>query len=411
MRLCFLTLLAASLATAADEQQLALELRAQSDFERVQMAAVPDLTASTRCVQSEAAVLAIASPAEQSLHRFRKGYCTMVGGDFAGAAAEFDKAIAAWPTNSRRDQVAEPVSPALLALDAIARLKAGANDTTLDEAEKTVVATLANPSCTSALMPVAACEADLMTAREWLGWIDLRRGNLAAAAREFSQSSNLAWQRWVASRQAFDRRNYPEAAASGKRAIEEWDRQRAQTAPSFNDRIRPQPDLGQALTDLGGAQLVAGDAAAAILTLDRAVKAAPEMARAYYLRARAKERMGQQEAALADYNLASRTAFAGAKDLNSGEAHLYRGIVFYRRKDFARAEDEFSSALNFNISPALRADADAWRYMAAVSAGSCESSRGSLARALASVTPYFPKQEASDAMRACPITATAAQLR
>ena len=410
MRLCLLTLLTAVLAAAADDQQLALEIRAQADFERVQMAAVPDLAAATRCIQSEAAVLAVASPAEQPLHRYRKGYCTLAGGDYAAAAGEFDKAIAAW-SGARKDVAPEPVSPALLALDAIARLEAGANDTALDDAEKTIVAALAQPTCTSALMSVAACQADLATAREWLGWIDVRRGNLIAAAREFSQGTNSAWQQWVASRHAFEDRGYAEAAAAGKRAVEEWDRQHAGSAPSFNERLRPQPDMGQVLTDLGGVQLLAGNAGAAVATLDRAVKTAPAIARAYYFRAQAKERLGQEEAALADYNLASRTAFAGAQDLNSGEAHLYRGIVYYRRKDFARAEDEFSSALNFNITPALRADAAAWRYLAAVSAGSCEASRGSLARALATVSPYFPKQEASNAMSACRATATAAPMR
>ena len=73
-----------------------------------------------------------------------------------------------------------------------------------------------------------------------------------------------------------------------------------------------------------------------------AVKDETPDARSLYLRARAKELAGQPEAAHADYNMASRTAFAtgGAA---SGEAHLYRGILFYRRSDFAHAEDEGSS--------------------------------------------------------------------
>ena len=391
---------------AADEQQLALELRAQSDFERVQSAAVPALADTTRCVQSEAAVLAVAPVSGQSLHRYRKGYCALVGGDFAAAAAEFDKAIAVWPQVGGKDVLPEPVSPALMTLGAIAHLKAG-GDSAMDSAEKTIVDALAHPACTSKLMPLASCWADQETGREWLGWMDFRRDNMAAAKREFSQTSNTAWQQWIASRQAFANRNYTEAAAAGKRAVEAWDRLRREPAPSFNERLSPQPDFGQVLTDLGGAQLVAGDAAGAIATLDRAIKTAPQIARAYYVRGRAKEATGQQEAALADYSLASRTAFAGAENLNSGEAHLYRGVLYYRRKDYQRAEDEFASALNFNIPPSLRPDAEAWRYLAAVSAGSCESSRSSLARSLALVSPYFPKREASAAMAACPATTTA----
>jgi hypothetical protein len=131
------------------------------------------------------------------------------------------------------------------------------------------------------------------------------------------------------------------------------------------------------------------------------VKADPSNARAIYLRGRARELAGQADAALADYNLASRTAFANATDLASGEAHLYRGILLLRRKDPARAEDEFSSALNFAIPAKMRADAEAWRHMAAVKSGSCTASRGLLEESLARVSPYFPKSEARAALAAC----------
>jgi hypothetical protein len=105
--------------------------------------------------------------------------------------------------------------------------------------------------------------------------------------------------------------------------------------------------------------------------------------------------------ALADYNLASRTAFAAARDLASGEAHLYRGIVLYRRQDFAGAEEEFSSALNFEMTGALRPDARAWRHLAAMAAGSCGLARQSLNLALAAVSPFFPQAEARALASAC----------
>src|SRR5207302_1880110 len=130
--------------------------------------------------------------------------------------------------------------------------------------------------------------------------------------------------------------------------------------------------------------------------LDASIKADPANPSAIYRRARAREIAGQFDQALADYSLASRTAFANAKDMASGEAHLYRGMMLYRRKDFARAEDEFSSALNFEIAAPLRADAQAWRHLAAAAAGSCASSRDLLELALAGVSPYFPKSEARE---------------
>jgi Tfp pilus assembly protein PilF len=171
-------------------------------------------------------------------------------------------------------------------------------------------------------------------------------------------------------------------------------------------RLAPQPDLGRALTELGGAQLLAGDSAGAILTLDAAIKADPSRARAFFLRARAREVSGQTEASVQDYSLASRTAFAAAKDLSSGEAHLYRGISLYRHKDYDRAEDEFSSALNFSIPADLRPDAVAWRHLAAVASGACAASRAKLAEALTAVSPYFPKNEAAAALSACPASPT-----
>ena len=157
---------------------------------------------------------------------------------------------------------------------------------------------------------------------------------------------------------------------------------------------RPPEDIPALLTDLGGAQILAGDPSGAVATLDRAVQIAPT-ARAYFLRARAKELAGQTEAALADYNLASRTAFADATDLASGEAHLYRGILLYRRKDYARAEDEFASALNFDIPSALRPDAvgvaSPFRCGLGILRGFA---RSIWSNALPSVSPYFPKAEA-----------------
>ena len=110
---------------------------------------------------------------------------------------------------------------------------------------------------------------------------------------------------------------------------------------------------------------------------------------------------GQKEQALGDYNLASRTAFANAKDLVSGEAHLYRGIVLYRRRDFGRAEEEFSSALNFEIPAAIRSDAIAWRRLAAVAGGACVTAREYLAPSLAAASPYFPKEAARAMLASC----------
>jgi len=377
MRLCLIALLAAPALWAADEQQLALERRAQADFDRVETAAAPSLGDTEACLQSQAAWLAVAPAAGWARVHYRKGYCTLAGAAITRKPAAFQEAAGQfdWAGGAR-----------LLA--ALARLNANAGDQAeLREA-------IAQPDC--------QCEAALEAAREWLGWMDLGRGNLVGAAREFRATPASGWQHYVAGRQAFDRRQYREAASDYRTAIDVWDQERRRPAAGMFDRLKPQPELGEALVRLGGTELLAGDAAAAIVTLDRALKTDDSAARAYYLRARAHEVEGRTDLALADYNLASRAAFASARDLASGEAHLYRGILLYRRLDFLRAENEFSSALNFNIAPDLRADAVAWRHLAAVTAGACQASRQALGRALGTVSPYFPSQEAVSRMNACP---------
>jgi len=215
------------------------------------------------------------------------------------------------------------------------------------------------------------------------------------------------WSQWVEGRRVFDLGNYAGAVREYGGAIRVWKAAWEARPPALMVSLGPAPDLPVALADLGGAQLLAGDAKAAIASLDASIKADPANPRAYYRRARAREIAGQAELALADYGMASRTAFANAKDLASGEAHLYRGIMLYRRKDFARAEDEFASALNFEIAGPQRGDAEAWRHLAAVAGGACGVARESLDRSLAGASPYFPRDEARQLEASCEPTASA----
>ena len=77
--------------------------------------------------------------------------------------------------------------------------------------------------------------------------------------------------------QAAHERRYGEAAAQYRQALEAWSK--ARQGPSRVQRLAPQPDLALVLTETGGALLLAGDAAAAIATLDAAAKADPGGAR------------------------------------------------------------------------------------------------------------------------------------
>ena len=398
-------LLACSIAAlpAADDQRFTLSLQAQSRFERVERSPAPDLGDTIACTQAQAALFPVALPEELALIHYRKGVCTLAGAgitrsaaEFADAAAEFDKAVEAWLARSRapgKKAPPEPLPSGLRVLAAIARLETGAHPTL----------SLDPPGCSSSLMSPGFCTALTETARQWLGWLALDRNDLDGAARDFSGSAGTGWAEWVAGRQAFQAGQYQEAARQFRQAVD-----LARQGPSASPlgRVSPRPDVASELIELGGAQLLAGDGRAAIASLDEAVKAAPQSARALFLRARARETAGQGEAALADYNLASRTAFANAANLESGEAHLYRGILLYRRKDFTHAENEFASALNFEIPGGLRADAVAWRHLAAVASGSCDASREYLERSLDAASPYFPKAEARRLMGACPTSAS-----
>jgi tetratricopeptide (TPR) repeat protein len=417
MRVWLFTLLALPALLAADSQQIALSLKAQSDFDRVVLSAVPPLHDTIGCTQSQAALLPVALPADTALIQYRLGYCELAGATlshdpagFATAASAFAKAIQAWPArfkDKEKTVLPEPVSSGLQALSAVARLQAGGDDAALAKARQDLAFALQAPTCLSNFMPANRCERLLNLGREWLGYLALRDGDLAGADRNFQPATAPGWVAWTFAKQAFERGSYAQAAGDYKRAVEIWNSKRDPAELALIERISPQPDMASAYTELGGAQLLAGSPNDAIASLTRAIKERPTEARPYYLRARAKEAAGQPAEALADYNMASRTAFASAKDLASGEAHLYRGILLYRRKDFPHAEDEFASAMNFDIPAALKVDAEAWRHLAAVASGSCAASRQFLEQTLPRVTPYFPRAEARAAVAGCPSLASA----
>ena len=404
---------------AADPQQLAVSLKAQTEFDHVWLTAAPQLGETQACVQSQAAALSVASREDLPALDYRKGYCLLVGAtidhsqaDFTGAADAFDKAIEAWPAHFPAKTPPQPVPSGLRILASIAHLEADAGaegvPPSADRAQKEIFAAVTTPVCSSNLMHETACDMLLTAGREWLGWIDIKRDDVLQAGSDLTPVEGTGWRAWARGMEAFRDRSYPEAARDYRQAIDEWNRRPAGEGP-LAERVSPRPDMPQALTDLGGAQLLAGDTTGAIATLSVAIKRDPSNARAFYLRARALETSGKMEQALADYNLASRTAFANAKDLASGEAHLYRGITYYLKKDYPRAEDEFSSALNFQIPEKERADATAWRHLAIIASGSCDVSASFLEQALEQVSPYFPKDEARAALTTCANTASVAR--
>ena len=373
LRLCVSAVISSLVLCAADKDHLAMLASAQAAFDRVNQVASPPLADASACVQTQAAMLSVALPAEESGLHYRKGFCqlavaavTRAPSAFTDAAAELDRAGAsmmAW----------------------IAR-RAGA---------LTGEANWSQPdSCPK------SCEPFIPVAKLWKGWVALNAGGAYAADVQFDAPPDSGWRSYVAALRAFQSGHYAEAAAAYREVLDIWTRKQQETNPPLTSRLSPPEDIPQLLTELGGAQILAGDPTGAVAMLGRAIQTLPK-ARAYFLRARAKELAGQSEAALADYNLASRAAFADATGLASGEAHLYRGILLFRRRDYTRAEEEFASALNFDIPRALRPDASAWRHFSAVASGFCGVSRQYLERSLPSVSPYFPKAEAEAMAAGC----------
>ena len=418
MRFWVLGLLALTTLRAADEERLALVHKAKSAYDLAVLSPQPQLSETSACIQLQASLLPVATHEELPVIHYRRGYCLLISAalsrnaaGFHDAAAAFDQAMTTWPGRVKavKGKAPEQGPSVLMVLSAIARLEAASLQAPHDPAaapnsvgvQEDMSVGLARSTCSAELMTATACQDVFLSGREWMGWMALDRGDLKTAIGELLDLQDSFWSHWVWGKQAFAEGRYSEAAVRYAGAVEQWRKNQARWRANWMMRLGPQPRLGVVLSDLGGAQLLAGQPQQAIATLDSAVSADPQYARGYYLRARSKELAGQSAAATADYNLAARTAYATADLLVSGEAHLYRGILLYRRGEFQRAEDEFASALNTEIAPSMRADAVAWRHMASTASGACGASKQLLANSLPAVSPYFPKPEAEALIASC----------
>jgi tetratricopeptide (TPR) repeat protein len=394
-------LLAASALYGSD---LALAVRAEADFDRVVLEAPPRLSDALACVQSQAAVLPVTAPGGLSLIHYRKGYCMLLAGilsheasETRQAAGEFKQAIEAWP-----ERAVSPVSPALELLAVIAELKAGPGSEQLTYLDARLVEVSGTAACLSGPVPVAECNSLLRTGYLWKGWIAQRQGRLAGADRILQAYPDSAWLPWVAGSRAVEARRYPEAAALFELAVRAWKAAEKYPPASVPALLGPDPDLAQALLQLGQAQYLSGKFAAAVDTFDEYLRRRPRGAWPIFLRGRALDALARSQSALADYELAGRVALAAADAPSaSGDAHFYRGVWLFRRMEYNAAEEEFAAALSVGPAASLKSDALAWWRMAAVAGGACQSSTALLESSLASVSDFFPGDQARDLVRAC----------
>jgi tetratricopeptide (TPR) repeat protein len=393
-------LLAASAAYAGD---VTVAARARGDFHRVEQAVSPRLSDAMACVQSQAALLPVAAPDELPRVHYRKAYCMLLEGVLRGdasegrqAAREFEKALAAWPERTRG-----AVWPGLRILPAIAELKAGPEPGDLERLDAGLAASADGAACAADVLPAAVCRSVLETGRLWRGWIAQRQDRLEQAAGILREFPDSGWPSWVAGRQALEERRYAEAVPFLERAVSLWDAAAKDPQPFAAALLLPAPDTTRALEQLGQAQFLSGQYAAAIASFDACLQRQPRRAWTIFLRGRARDALGQEQAALGDYDLASRVALAQNDALFAyGDAHFYRGVWFFRRREFARAEDEFAQAVS--SGPAARqADVLAWWRMAAVAGGACQHSTVLLETSLASVSDFFPRDEARFLIGSC----------
>jgi tetratricopeptide (TPR) repeat protein len=411
MRILFLALLATIPSHGTDARKLALETAAQADFDRV-LTVAPNLASAAKCLQSQAMLLAVATPVETPPIVFRKAYCQLANAvatqnraAFGQAAETFDDAIADGEAPSAKQKTPLNVPPTWRILASISRLNAGAPPESQDQSLSRAVDADTGDWSGCKRNPVATefCHTVHQLGSNWLGWIALERGDPFAARRRFANGNAPGWTQWLAGIEAFRRGDYAGAAADYGLAIGMW---REAHPDSLAQRMNPRPAISESLADWGGSQLAANDPIGALANLDAAVKADSANARALYLRGLTKQHLGRNDAAMDDLNLASRAAFAKNGDAGTPEAHLYRGISLYWRKEFVRAENEFAGAMNAGITGPWQSDARAWRLLAAVAGGACGASRGALESAMASVSPYFPQVEAHAAFATCPATAS-----
>src|ERR1039458_3781978 len=231
MKVCVLALAATCLLLASDPRQAATALKAQSDFERVDLVPRRRIADAAECMQSQAAALAMSPPEERALLYYRKGYCAFAGAtatwdprQFLAAVTEFDKAIEAWPERTRKSAkhaAPEPVPAALHVFAAIVRLHA-ASGAVADGARQEIAAALELPSCNSYLMPAAFCAQLLSAGSQWLGWFALLGSQLDEAARHFAGPPDSGWSAWVHGRHDFDGARYAAAATQYAAAIDRW---------------------------------------------------------------------------------------------------------------------------------------------------------------------------------------------
>ena len=306
------------------------------------------------CAQSNAAAVAAdQSRAERALPvSLQEGAPATVFGavlngssdGFRAAAGDFGEAVALWPKTlaGPPSRIARP--------DSHRAPRAGPRmaDSYPDLTKELDLAHQRAHLPVTPIMSTAFCSDLIGTAKVWAGWLAPIARRSCQSRRGFSVYPGNAWNFWVAGRNAAEKRNsWPKPRASTKKALD------ARPLPiglpiGGRHHIRPEARSG-------GRPLSARPDRLRVRALRRRRPAlrrrhqgdAEEDSYAIYLRARSKDAshaVRRRPSAITSCRC-KRPAPTRTRAWNIGQAYYYRGLVFYRQKDFARAESEFSNAI------------------------------------------------------------------
>jgi tetratricopeptide (TPR) repeat protein len=380
-----------------------LAARAKADFEKVDAEPIPTVADTVACAQSNAIALSVARPEERYLLYYRKGYCelfsalpTGASDSFQAAANDFNEAIANWPKKA-------PTRPpgGLRALVSIAHLEQGRMADSYPGITGDLTATVSEPACfPTPVMATAFCNAVIDTARIWLGWLAYQRSEFAEAARlvEPLEKANAssAWALWIAGRLAQQQKRNDEATTLFEKTLAAWESAQKSHNPDVVTLLGPKLDAASVQYQLALSDYSRQRYDSAITRLDAVVKAAPRNSYAIFLRARSKDALHLNVAAMEDYALAAQTARASNDSMWSvGQANYYRGVLLYQARDYSRAEVEFANALGGRLGEIPPADVRAWQSMAGAAVRGCKSSSFELLESVVkAASTRFPKDQA-----------------
>jgi tetratricopeptide (TPR) repeat protein len=391
-------------------QPQSLRDKAKADFDKVDALPIPDSASTDACVQSNAAALPVTRAEERYQVYYRKGYCELFSAllsgasiSFQAAASDFSEAIVDWPKKA-----ATPPPGGLRALVWIAHLEQGRQADSYPDVGRELGALVAPTGATSGcpatpIMATGFCAALIDTARTWLGWLAYGKNDFAEAVRVLDQVSSAVspWATWVRGRLAQQENHAAEAIALYEKALVSWTAAAESKNPDVVTLLGPKLDTASVHYQLGVADFSLQKYDLAITHFDASLKMRPNNSYAIFLRARSKDALHLAVPAMNDYALAIQTArIENDSSWNAAQAHYYRGLLLYQAKDYPGAEGEFSQAMSGRMGDTGKPDVAAWKIMAAVAGGACQSIE-QLETAAAAASNQFPKAAADSMIFDC----------